>query len=531
MKIFIKNTKSQESRRTILFVALALCLYMNIIACVPAEKPAKKPLEFTVLYNERDETPFQDNWLILKEYEKRKNVILDIRSGDDADYDELLQKTFETGDTPDIVLKVWPDTLASYTASDMLLAFSDYEYLMPSFMNYIEKYKLKEELDRLRLADDKYYILPGYQRKIQVQQWIYRRDIFEKHNLGIPSSYQELFDSLLYLKEEYPFTTPLTANWEGAHLFAMVGAGYGIPAGWNGNRYYNQDLNLWQFAPATINYHEMFRFLNLCYQAGILDPAMFTQDWDEYSAKLQDGRGLVTVTWITSGFRNWNEQLAANGFPDGEWAPFPVPKSTIGITALPAVDPFRKGLAVPSKVINEPYFENLLQFLDWAVYSEEGMTLTTWGVEDITFENTPEGRTFVPNIKTSKNPQGTLDITGEYGLAALFDLNENEEFENYKKPPEIVDFLERSLQAGETAQLTPNLKLDENAQEAIRILDQRIVQYVTEKGQQFIRGELNIEEDWNRYIEELEKMGYRTLEEIWNTSWELQNIGTQKGND
>ena len=66
---------------------------------------------------------------------------------------------------------------------------------------------------------------------------------------------------------------------------------------------------------------------------------------------------------------------------------------------------------MPARVINEPYFEDLLKFLDWAVYSEEGMTLTSWGVEGISFENTPNGKAFLPNIKTPKNPEGTLDIT------------------------------------------------------------------------------------------------------------------------
>jgi putative aldouronate transport system substrate-binding protein len=499
-------------------ILLGTILSTNIVGCRPTKEPAE-PTVFSVLYNEREATPLQQDWLILEEYQKRHNVVLDVRLANDADYEKATIQTLESGNMPDIILKVWPDPIKSYASTGVLLPFSDYENLMPNFMAYVKEHGLESELDNLRLDNGKYYVLPGYQREIQVQQWIYRRDIFERHNLEIPKTYDELFDSLVHLKEIYPDSTPITASWGGAHLFAMMGTGYGIPAGWNGTRYYNSGENRWQFAPATENYQALYGFLNRCYRAGILDPAIFTQEDTDYINKLTDGRALVTVTWITSGFGSWNETLEKNGFPDAEWAALPVPESTIGIKALPPVNPFRKGLVVPSRVINEPYFKDLLAFLDWAVYSQEGMTLTTWGVEGTTFEDTPDGKAFLPDIQTPKNPGGTLDATKEYGLDTLFNLNENAEFEDFKKPPEIVAFLDESLKAQDTAEMAPPLELDSNTIEAIRIIDERITPYVVETSGYFVTGELDINKDWDRYLLELEKRGYKTLEEIWNAAW------------
>ena len=509
-------------RTVVAAILVGIFLSTGIVGCSPTEEPAE-PVVFSVLYNERESAPFQEDWLILEEYKERRNVVLDVRVGDDADFERAIILTLESGDIPDIVLKVWPNTIESYAATGVLLPFSDYENLMPNFMAYIKGHGLQSELDKLRLDNGKYHILPGYQREIQVQQWIYRRDIFEKHNLEIPKTYDELFNSLVFLKEIYPDTAPVTACWGGAHLFAMMGAGYGIPAGWAGTRYYNHEEGRWLYSPATENYRALHSFLNRSYAAGILDPAIFTQSDEDFIRKLGDGRALVTVTWITSGFSPWNDKLKENGFPDGEWAALPVPESTIGIKALPPVDPFRKGLVVPSRVVNEPYFEDLLKFLDWAVYSEEGMTLTTWGVEGMTFENTPNGKAFLPNIKTPKNPQGTLDVTVEYGFDTLFNLNESEGFEDYKKPPEIVEFLGQSLNAGDTAEMSPQLELDSNAVEAIRIVDEKVFPYVAETSRYFITGELSVDEDWDGYLLELEKRGYKTLEAIWNAAWEEQN--------
>lgn len=511
------------------YIAAMLILTMALFSGYSSpESEKQQPVTFSVLYNDVSSSPFQEDWLILEEYEKRKGVTLNVQLGDNDNYERSIIQALESGSVPDIILKVWPHTINQYAANGSLLAFSDYEDEMPYFSAYIEEHNLQKEIDTLRLNNGKYYILPGYQRKIQVQQWIYREDVFIKHNLKTPETYEELYNALLVLKKIYPDSTPLTACWGGAHLFAMMGAGYGIPAGWKGTRYYNFDADRWQFAPATENYREMFRFLNRCFEAGILDPAIFTQPEAEYYEKLGNGSAFVTVTWITSGFEPWNKKLRENGYMNDEWEALSVPESTIGIKALPAVDPFRKGLIVSSHVVNKPYFEELLAFLDWAVYSEEGRTLTTWGIEGLTFEYTPDGKKFLPEVKTSKNPNGSVDIAQVYGFDRLFNLNEDEEFEDYKKPAAITEFLKKSLEADETEEMSPALILDKHSLEVIQLINEKILPYTAASGTSFITGELSIDDDWDAYRDELEKIGYKVLEVIWNDAW--ANMNSENGN-
>jgi putative aldouronate transport system substrate-binding protein len=330
------------------------------------------------------------------------------------------------------------------------------------------------------------------------------------------------FRSLVILRDIYPESTPITAPWGGAHLLAMMGAGYGIPAGWNGNAHYDIAQDSWMFAPATDQYRELHSFLHNCYESGLLDPEMFDQSTDIYDTKVMDGHAFIIVTWITSGFDNWNATLRENGISLGEWAPMPVPESTIGIRAVPGVDAYRKGLIVPARVAKESYFLDLLAFLDWAVYSEEGRTLTTWGIEGLTYEQTPDGKRFLPHVKTPKNPDGTMDISKEYGFDLMFNLVENEEHEDYKKPLDIVAFLDNSLQASETATLVPDLNIPISAMEVLGVVQAKIAPYVTEMSRKFITGESSINTDWDTYITELENRGYKTIEAIWNNSWSKQ---------
>jgi putative aldouronate transport system substrate-binding protein len=503
-------------------VAALMVLLIPLTACTPVSPSPPDPFTVSVLYNDVETAPFQKDWRILEEYRKRWNITLDVHLGDDKAYDVAIQQTFASGDIPDVILKCWPDAMAGYANSGLLLPISDYVDEMPYFQKYIQSHGLKAEIERLKDSNGEYHILPGYQREIQTQQWIYRSDAFTANRQKAPTTYDELFDSLVVLKKAYPDSTPITASWGGAHLLAMMGAGYGIPAGWAGTSAYDSGTDLWSYAPAMEAYRELYRFLNRCYAADLLDPAVFTQTNAEFLEKLVDGKALVTVTWVSSGFGTWNEQLRQNGITDGTWAALPVPESTIGIRALPAVDRFKKGLALSAKVVDKPYFKSLLAFLDWAVYSDEGMDLNTWGIENLTYGDTSSGKTLLAEVKSPKNPLGTLDISKEFGINLLFNLGENESFEDYKRPADIVSFLDRSWNAKETAKLNPQLKLGSDDIEVVRILMEALTPYVDEAGKRFITGESNLEEDWSAYLREIEDRGYKTVETVWNGAWEKQ---------
>ncbi|NCB41559.1 MAG: extracellular solute-binding protein [Clostridia bacterium] len=507
-------------KKTVLLVLIVImCLILILSACASNDLNAENTITFSVLYNNKENSPFKEDWLILDEYFRAKNVILDVKLGYDSDFENAIELSLLSDEKPDVILKCWPDTVQSYTNEGLLLAISDYMELMPYFKAYVEKNDLEDEINQLRTENGKFYILPGYQRETQVQQWIYRKDLFDENSLKAPRTYDELYNSLRILKAKYPDTTPITASWGGAHLFSMIGAGYGIPAGWSGYQYYDFQNDKWLFAPATDQYREMYRFLNRCYEADLLDPAIFTQSDDEFLEKVKNGQALVTVTWITSGFDVWNNALKENGISNGDWTALSVMESTIGLKSLPPVSKFRKGLVITSEALEKPYFERMLTFLDWAVYSEEGRTLTYWGIEDFTYEATAEGKKFLPDILFPKNPGGTVDIAKEYGFNTIFDLNEDEEFEDYKKPDEIVAFLAQSSKNRETLPLPPLLLLSSEETEIVDIITQRLIPYVDEAGKKFITGELDIEKDWDIFLLQMSDLGYSTLEATWNNAW------------
>ncbi len=504
-------------KRVLLVLIVITLLYMT--GCSASEEPAEPVQHYSVLYNNKEEHPFSQDWIILDAYEQRRGVALDISLGDDSTYDRYVIEAIEAESPPDIILKVWPEQIVEYAYKGLLLPVSDYTDAMPYYTSYLAEHDLQEEVERLRLDDGKYYILPGYQRGIQVQQWAYRQDLFEQHALGVPQTYEDLLDALVYLREQYPESTPLTAPWGGAHLLAMMGAGYGITAGWSGNRSYNEAADRWEYAPATDACRLMYRFLARCYEAGILDVEHFDQSVDEFIRKITHNEAFLTPTWISSGFDSWNDALAENGFEQARWSPLPVPESTAGLRALPPVDRFRK-LVLPASLKNAPYLNDLLTFIDWAVYSPEGQRLTTWGIVGETYETGAQGIRYLSQMKTNMNPDGEVDIYTTYGLDQLFNLCENEELEDQKKPPQIVRFLQESYSRGENLPTVPLLTLSSVDLELISQIDKYLDGYAQNAALRFITGELDTGDDWDSYLSELEKLGYGTLERIWNAAYE-----------
>lgn len=477
------------------------------------------PVTFSLLHNEKEGIPYRQDWITVQEILQRKNVRFSVRSVPDAQYGSVLPGIFASGNIPDIILKVWPDQLAKAGSEGLLLPVNDYEHLLPNFRRYIKENGLQSEVDALRDEHGNYYLLPGFQREIQVQQWIYRKDLFDKHGLGVPATFEELLQDLVILKKLYPSSRPLTACWAGAHLFAMGGSAFGVPAGWSGDRLYDKKSDRWLYAPLTRNWQELFRFFSRCYQAGVLDPDVFTQDPQAYTKKLTDGTSFVTVSWISAGFSSWNAQLTAAGIAGAEWSPLMVPKSPVGIQALPGISRFRKGAAIPARVVREPYFRRLMEFLDWLFYSEEGQILSVWGEEGVTYEVSGGKKHFLPHIRSLKFPAAPQEHSRDYGLNTMFDLCEVPDYEDAKKPQTIVRFLEEVLRRKLTEPLPPALQLSPEDQQAVSMLSGELNPYMTDMVKAFITGKSDIDRDWPGFTATLEKKGARKLEKLWNDAW------------
>ncbi|MGV2644855.1 extracellular solute-binding protein, partial [Clostridium perfringens] len=116
-----------------------------------------------------------------------------------------------SGDAPLVIPKTYPGEESAFVASGAILPISDYIDLMPNFKDKIEKWDMESELEGLRQEDKKYYVLPGLHEAVWPDYTlIVRTDIFEKHNIAIPTTWDELYTAMKQLKQDYPDVTPFS---------------------------------------------------------------------------------------------------------------------------------------------------------------------------------------------------------------------------------------------------------------------------------------------------------------------------------
>jgi hypothetical protein len=110
----------------------------------------------------------------------------------------------------------------------------------------------------------------------------------------------------------------------------------------------------------------------------------------------------------------------------------------------------------------------------------------------------------------------------------MWDLCELPDFEDSKKPPEIVRFLEETLSRKFTEPLAPALTLTMSEQSTLKIFSGELEKAASESMVSFIKGSMDIEKDWPVYIALLEKKGWKEIEEIWNAAWKRQGGAHKK---
>ena len=113
-----------------------------------------------------------------------------------SDYETKRQTVMADPDSmPDIISHYF--ALSEDAMSGLLLPISDYEDQMPNYKKFIEENGLRELVDAQRSADGKYYTLPTKARTSQLkdQLWLVRTDIFEKNNIKVPTTIDEMYDA------------------------------------------------------------------------------------------------------------------------------------------------------------------------------------------------------------------------------------------------------------------------------------------------------------------------------------------------
>ncbi|WP_329118524.1 ABC transporter substrate-binding protein [Streptomyces sp. NBC_01465] len=485
---------------------------------------ATKALSFTMLHNDMPAYPLKKNWLFWQELTKRTGVTITVTSVPLADFEKKKSLLIGAGDAPLILPKTYHPGEVPFVASGAILPLSEYVDLLPNFQDKVKKWKLEAELDAIRQSDGKYYILPGLHERVKPGYSLsFRTDILARHNLALPTSWDEVYEVLKALRAAYPDVIPFSDRWgsvqpAGALLQYMAPA-FGTVGGW---AYSNADFDFkakkFIFPGASDGYRQMVEFLHKLVSEKLLDPEGFTQTDDQATQKLLAGKSFAISAnpqELAANYR-YNLQRQIKG---SDIQMIPTPTGPAGS----AIDGTRleNGLMISTKATKREDFVAMMQFIDWLWYSDAGQEFAKYGVEGVTYTKPAPGQYKVKdgiNFQGS-DPGAAKDIQKDYGFTnGEFTYGGNWSLVSSSFTPDEKKFQD-AMGTRTLLPIDPAHPLESMEQEQATLWETSLKDHVTQNTLKFALGKRPLSE-WDAYVSELKAKNMDRYIALHNKAYE-----------
>ncbi|MFC0527879.1 ABC transporter substrate-binding protein [Phytohabitans kaempferiae] len=518
-------------RRAAAVAAGALALTLGLTACGEDSDPAEEisankagsmenygvgvqfkatePLTFSMLYNNHPNYPYKADWLFWQELSNRTNIKIDAVTVPLSDYEQKRSVMISAGDAPLIIPKTYPNQEDAFVSSGAILPVSDYVDLMPNYKDKVEKWSLGPEIDTLRQADGKYYLLPGlHQNPWQDYSLAIRTDILEQLNLEVPKTWDDLYTVLKAMKAAHPDVYPFSDRWNiptpGGALFNVLGSAYGAPGGWDyQHARWDASTGKYFYAGASPQYKAWVEYLNKLVTEKLMDPESFTQNDDEARQKLANGKSFVISSNAQTLVNDYRPDLAKT-IPNAKLTKIP-----LLIGAAGEINPqsrLENGVMISSKAKDNKNFVAMMQFIDWLFYSDAGQEFAKWGVEGTTFTKDASGKHQLaedvnviglrPNAPKHLQKDfgfynGVFAYGGKPELVQAFFSPEEQEYQKVVGPRKQAPWV-----------LPPPAPFTDEEREQASLWETGLKDYVFQQTLRFILGQRPLSE-WDAYVTEL----------------------------
>jgi len=481
----------------------------------------------------------EDNWFT-KYFEEKTNIKIEWVRANMEDYrDKLNLMLASQTDIPDVILSwgIGNAQQIAYGAQGLFLPLND----------LIEKYGVATKQvfaynpiieSAITAPDGNIYGLPSinecyhctYSHKLWInQQWL------DKLNLDMPTTTEEFYQVLKAFKENDPNGNgkadeiPLTrGSWQGGIDFFLMNSFIYNEAG---NRLMLQDDKVVQ-APVQQEWQEGLRYLNQLYEEGLIDPEFLLQD--DNKVKILTGMSeadnrVGAVASGAMGFVDWSE-----GNPVKEdFVALPPLKGPNGVSfAKQYAFGMGTGNFVITKEAKNPdlamrFADAIYQLYlegDYNLYGEEGDVWVKAKEGEVGLDGKPAKYNVLksgeqPNNFTWSNGLNTF-MTADWRNAQVVTPG----VWNHEKI--LYDETQNKYDGkGPKQQMPGSFMMPEDEATEWEELNNAVVKYLDESVAKFVTGNLDIDKDWDAYLNNLEKIGYNRLTELTQTAYDRQYKG------
>ncbi|ANA81225.1 sugar ABC transporter substrate-binding protein [Paenibacillus glucanolyticus] len=482
---------------------------------------ATEPFDLSILYSDQPAYPYKQDWMLFAKLKEMTNVTLKPTIVPMSDYSQKRSLLISSGDAPLVIPKTYPGEESAFVASGAILPISDYIDLMPNFKDKVEKWDMDSELEGLRQEDKKYYVLPGLHEAVWPDYTlIVRKDIFEKHGIAIPTTWDELYTAMKQLKQEYPDVTPFSDRFKFNSTLNIAATGFGTKAGWGfgSGLTYLEDKDEFVYTATTEEYKEMLTYFHKLVAEGLLDKESFTQDDDQAVQKFVSGKSFIINGNSQTVVQHRNDMDKTLG--EGKYAisKITVPGGPAG--QLMSGSRLENGVMISSKVKESEHFKAILQFIDWLYYSDEGQEFAKWGVEGVTYTKEGGVRKLMDDINyNGLNPKGTKDLRIENGFSGgVFAYGGTTELLQSMFSEEEQQFQKSMSETKTVVKPEPPIPYSVEERERVTLLSTPLKDYTDQNTLKFILGDRDLA-DYDKFVAELDSQGVGQYLEIANKTY------------
>lgn len=451
---------------------------------------------------------------VIKELKARTGIDLEIQAVPSANAKDKVKITVASGKLPDIMHGLSIAEVITLGGEGAVTPINKYLDKLPNFKKLYVDNKDNNWVMK-SWTDDKgdLYTWPIYGVSRDVNHgFLYRKDIFDKNGIKEWTNTEEFYQAMKKLKEIYPNSTPIVSKTQ-QNIFKdwAYGWGFTLPT------FYSEKDKTWKFSAISQEYKDMLDFMKKLYNEGLLDPEFLTDTQASWTAKMtQPDKAFVTFDWIGR-LDMFADQVKAQ-IPDYNLR-YANPVGPSGnIRTLNKISNFG------TMVANNENKEISLKLLDY-ITSPSGGELVTMGIKDKHFTIDASGKVTYPGLKdVPKVDISTLeDRYGAWLEGMYLRADKRSVYFNYtEKEQEAQDKINKG---NKYEPLDPILKLtnDENAKiaEKLTALDKASQEFSAK----YILTKSHGDAEWQAWLKNAEKLGFKDLEKIFNDAQKRYDSG------
>ena len=361
--------------------------------------------------------PYQEGWKVFEYIEEACGATLEITAIPSSDAKTKYPLMFASPETlPDVMAFTTKLRCDQYNEGGAIIALDDMAEYMPNYNAWLDSLSNEEysQYVTVRKAyDGKVYYTPamGKEKSSGVRAWLYRKDIFEKHNLKVPETFDELYEVCKQLKEIYPDSYPFCLRSAFNHIDA---SGPSWKPYWSTGFYYDFNEGELHYGASEDVMLEVITFLKKMVDEKLMPSDFMTISESTWQELMTTDRGFIMPEYQTR--IDFFNGLGRTKNPDYDLHAMVPPIAREGGVALMnryTIDPI--GMLM-CNTKDEGRIANSAKFLDW-FYTDEARELVSWGREGETYEVVDGKKKFITDEKgTQPNSLYGFSTYGAYAL-------------------------------------------------------------------------------------------------------------------